>query len=90
VTKLINENILKLIFSCLSLSMLQYIYTRMLNNTAICKVTLALLNYHNIFKSIGRSKHIIGELENVIKSSALINDNLLISVLYDETLKVGD
>jgi WD40 repeat protein len=89
-TKLINENILKLIFSGLSLSMFQFHFTHILNNTTICKLTLGLLNYHNIFKSMGKSKHVLGGHEDIIRSSALINDNLLVSVSDDGTLKVWD
>jgi WD40 repeat protein len=89
-TKLINENILKLIFSSLNLSISQYLFTHKLNNITICKVTLGLLNYHNILKSIGRSKQVLGGHEDIIRSSALINDKLLISVSDDKTLKVWD
>jgi WD40 repeat protein len=89
-TKLMNENILKLIFSGLSLSMSQYLFTHIINNTTICKVTLGLLNYHNIFKSMRRSKHILSGHENIIRCSALINDNLLISASDDKTFKVWD
>jgi WD40 repeat protein len=69
--------------------MSQYLFT-ILKNKTICKVTLRLLNYHNIFKSMGRSKRILGGHEARIRSAALINDDLLVSVSDDQTLKVWD
>jgi WD40 repeat protein len=89
-TLLTNENILKLIYSHLSLPELQSIINNT-KNSKLGKIILSLLSYLSIYRSMGRTKHKLDGHKDGVMYLALIKDNLLLSAgIFDKALKVWD
>jgi WD40 repeat protein len=86
---LTNENILKLIYSHLSLSELQVIFNK-INNLTSSRIILSLLNNSSIFRSMGRTQYKLVGHEGGVMCLAMINENLFISAAQGKTLKVWD
>jgi WD40 repeat protein len=84
-----NENILKLIFSSSTLfeirGKLNIVYSKLLY-----KLILSMIDFSRIYKSLGRSKHIMPGHTDEIYSLTLLPNTNLVSVSKDNTLKVWD
>jgi WD40 repeat protein len=85
-----NENLIKLIFYNFTLYDLQ-IQFHVLRNKIINNVRLDILNYDKIFKSMGSSKLIFSEVNQLLLSPPVIlpNGNLL-SASRDKTIRFWD
>jgi hypothetical protein len=81
-----NENLLKLIFSTFSLFRNTQLLTKISNKT-INRLLLSILNYIDIYKSMGKSYMFLGLKGGVFDKFLLAKDNLLFSAYYN-TLEV--
>jgi WD40 repeat protein len=84
-----NENLLKLIFCSYTLYDLQT-QSHILKNRIINKVRLNILNYDKIFKSMGRSKLIISEVNQVLVRAVILPNGNLLSASEDKTIRFWD
>jgi WD40 repeat protein len=83
-----NENLLKLIFSSISLYHMNQI-TKKLHSKVINTTMLKILSYKNIFTSLGgRSKNILKGHAHYIRALATVGEDYIVSACSDKTLKV--
>jgi WD40 repeat protein len=85
---LLNENILTLVFNSLRLEYNQLL--KKLNNAAVSKAILRVLNYKSIFKSIGKNKTILKAHNSMIYSLSLLPNDHIVSASWDRTIKIWD
>jgi WD40 repeat protein len=83
-----NENIIKLIFNSINLSNNQGLLDKT-TNRILSKAILSILNYKDMFKSIGKNKIILKGDENWIRSAIVLSENLILLSSFDnQTLRV--
>jgi WD40 repeat protein len=83
-----NENIIKLIFNNLNLSNNQRLLDKT-TNKILSKIILSILNYKDMFKSIGKNTIILKEDDNWIRSAIVLSENLILLCSFDnKTLRV--
>jgi WD40 repeat protein len=87
-TKLENENILKLIFEGFRSTKVAQASNKILNKT-LSTTIFKIINYEKLFKLLGESTTILDDHKDWIFSLSLLEDNL-ISISADKTLKVWD
>jgi WD40 repeat protein len=84
-----NENIIKLIFTSLSLFSIKQLLD-VTHNQTITICILKTLNYDKIFRSIGRCKKVIEGHEASISSLQLLPNNTLASASWSGEIKLWD
>jgi WD40 repeat protein len=82
-----NENLLKLIFSTSTLFEVRG-KLHIVCNKLLYILILSMIDYRSIYKSLGRSKHIMSGHTDEIFTLALLSNTKLASVSKDNTLKV--
>jgi WD40 repeat protein len=85
-----NENLLNLIFKSFSLLDNKRLVVNTISNRAILRAMLRILNYKEIYQSMGRSKNILKGHTSFIYSIALLANGNFISSSNDNTLKIWD
>jgi WD40 repeat protein len=88
-TNLENQNILTLVFHSISLFTIKQLSNK-INNRTINTIITRNLNYKNIFKSLGKTKSILGEHKQEICSLALLPNGNLLSISWCYDLKIWD
>jgi WD40 repeat protein len=88
-TKFENQNILTLVFRSISLFILKQL-SKKINNKTINTILIRSLSYKNIFKSLGKTKSILGEHKQEICSLALLPNGNLLSISWSYDLKIWD
>jgi WD40 repeat protein len=86
-TYLYNENIIKLIFD--NFNPLNNLLEKTTNKT-ITKIILSILNYNNMFKSIGKNQIILRGHNHWVRSLISLSENLILSASFDKTLRTWD
>jgi WD40 repeat protein len=84
-----NENLIKLIFCNFTLYDLQTQF-HVLKIKVINKISLNILNYDKIFKSIGRSKLTFSEVDKFILQPVILPNGIILSVSRDKTIRFWD
>jgi hypothetical protein len=84
-----NENLLRLILSSIGLHEIRLLFNKLKNKT-INSTILKVLNYHDIFRSIGKSRQVLQEQgQNTISLVTVLSNGNIISAYYG-TLSVWD
>jgi WD40 repeat protein len=84
-----NQNILKLVFTSLSMFSIKQLLDVTHNHTIVISM-LKTLNYDSIFRSMGRCKIVIEGHEAAISSLLLLPNNILVSGSWNGEIKLWD
>jgi hypothetical protein len=82
-----NENILKLIFNSFSLLVNRQLFNKIKSKIINNKIVLQILNYKKIFKSLGKSHHLISEQDDEYNFLTILPDGNL-AIGQDGILKI--